>query len=179
MCRQILAGVWLLYLTTSALAEPVQEPAGPSPYLMIVTAIDRSEQTITLTEKAMIEEEREKAIENELTGEQETVTETVWVMRPISMDVPYDRIRMYTAGKKRADIAALKPGMAVLTVEAGHRIDARYLELFKDDVLILVIPEDVIEDAIEEADDIIAPPPPVIDDMEAPAPPAPVIDPSA
>jgi hypothetical protein len=180
MCRQIVAAVVLLYLTTSALAEPEQAPIGPSPYLSIVTEVDRSGQTISLADNDLVPEMREKQVENEITGEQETITETVLVPSQMCTKLRLDQVRVYTAGGKRADVEALKPGKAVATFPSGQKLDRRYLELFKEEVLILVIPADVLLQAWLDASDgeaeVEVPPPPA---AEAPVPPAPVVDPGA
>jgi hypothetical protein len=176
MCREILTGVVLLCLTASAVAQSEQEPAGPNLCLSIVKEVDRSTQTISLTNKIGIPVWREQVIQDEITGQEESVTETVWELERTATEMRFDQVRIYTAGKKRSSVEALKPGMAVVTFPSGQKLDPRYLDLFREDVLILVIPADAafapMEGEAVQKGEIEAP---QVDEVEAVAPPPPPV----
>jgi hypothetical protein len=55
--------------------------------------------------------------------------------------LPLDGLMIVSADKKLRGVEALTPGKAVLIMTKGRKLDTRFLELFRDDALILVDPQ--------------------------------------
>jgi hypothetical protein len=142
--KRILPALLALLVAESLFAAPVPEAAGPAPDVAIVTRDgDNLVWDVTVYKAVPVAKEVVVVIDGKAT--KKVITETQMVPVHETQLLPLKDIRAWTADGKPLDAAALARRLdrktPVLLSRDGRPLGAAYRGLFRDDAIILALPQ--------------------------------------